>query len=141
MILEAKSVTSRHTVSEKAESISSFSYFTIFFRLTLIVTLATFSLYMNKEELNKLARLCRISCTPEEEEKFVESISQVLTYIEELKKVDTQGVPCCNMVLETLSNVMREDIPGELLSREAFLANSPSHVGGMVKVPPVLKQG
>ena len=96
---------------------------------------------MNKEELNKLARLCRISCTPEEEEKFVESISQVLTYIEELKKVDTQGVPCCNMVLETLSNVMREDIPGELLSREAFLANSPSHVGGMVKVPPVLKQG
>lgn len=96
---------------------------------------------MNKEELNKLARLCRISCTPEEEEKFVESIGQVLTYIEELKKVDTQGVPCCNMVLETLSNVMREDIPGQLLSREAFLANAPSHVGGMVKVPPVLKQG
>ncbi len=96
---------------------------------------------MNKKELNKLARLCRISCSPEEEEKFVESISQILTYIEELKKVDTQGVPCCNMVLETLSNVMREDVPGECLPRELFLANAPSHVGGMVKVPPVLKQG
>jgi aspartyl-tRNA(Asn)/glutamyl-tRNA(Gln) amidotransferase subunit C len=96
---------------------------------------------MNKEDLNKLAKLCRISCTPEEEEKFVENITQILSYVEALKKIDTQGVPCCNMVLETFSNVMREDIPGELLSRENFLANAPAHIGGMVKVPPVLKQG
>lgn len=96
---------------------------------------------MNQEELNKLAKLCRISCTEEEKEKFLDSISQVLSYVEELKKIDTQGVACCNMVLETLSNVMREDVPGESLSREAFLANAPAHVGGMVKVPPVLKQG
>ncbi|MFS8563129.1 MAG: Asp-tRNA(Asn)/Glu-tRNA(Gln) amidotransferase subunit GatC [Rhabdochlamydiaceae bacterium] len=96
---------------------------------------------MNKEDLKKLAKLCRISCTKEEEEKFLESLSEVLAHVEELKKVDTQGVPCCNMVLDTLSNVLREDTPGNLLSREAFLANTPAHVGGMVKVPPVLKQG
>ncbi len=96
---------------------------------------------MNREDLNKLTKLCRISCTKEEEEKFLESLSQVLAHVEALQKVDTQGVPCCNMVLETLSNVLREDVPGNLLSREAFLANAPQHVGGMVKVPPVLKQG
>ncbi len=96
---------------------------------------------MNQDELDKLAKLCRISCTEEEKEKFSGSISQIISYIEDLKQIDTQGVPCCNMVLETLSNVMRDDIPGELLSRDTFLANAPAHVGGMVKVPPVLKQG
>ncbi len=96
---------------------------------------------MNSEDLNKLAKLCRISCSKEEEERFLENLSEVLAHAEELKKIDTQGVPCCNMVLDTLSNVLREDVPGSLLSREAFLANAPSHVGGMIKVPPVLKQG
>lgn len=96
---------------------------------------------MNSEDLKKLAKLCRISCSKEEEKKFLENLSEVLAHIEELKKIDTQGVPCCNMVLDTLSNVLREDVSGSLLSREAFLANAPSHVGGMIKVPPVLKQG
>ena len=39
-----------------------------------------------------------------------------------------------------MANVTREDVVGELLNREAFLANAPSHVGGMIRVPPVIKQ-
>jgi len=35
---------------------------------------------------------------------------------------------------------LREDIPEEPLSRDLFLANAPSQVGGMIKVPPVFKQ-
>lgn len=96
---------------------------------------------MNQEELDKLAKLCRISCTEEEKKQLTNSLNHILSYIEELKKVDTQAVACCHTVVQTLSNVMREDCPGEMLSRDAFLANAPSHVGGMVKVPPVLKQG
>jgi aspartyl-tRNA(Asn)/glutamyl-tRNA(Gln) amidotransferase subunit C len=34
---------------------------------------------------------------------------------------------------------MREDKVGETLPRELFLANAPSHVGGLIRVPPVIK--
>ncbi len=35
---------------------------------------------------------------------------------------------------------MREDKTGDLLDRELFLANAPSHIGGMVRVPLIIKQ-
>jgi aspartyl-tRNA(Asn)/glutamyl-tRNA(Gln) amidotransferase subunit C len=56
-----------------------------------------------------------------------------------LKEVDTEDVPECNHVLEAIQNVMREDKTEETLNRQTFLANSPSHVGGMIRVPPVIK--
>jgi len=97
--------------------------------------------FMDEKEIDKLAKLCRISCTPEEKEQFSKSIGQVLAYIDQLKEIDTEGAAPCYTVLETLANVLREDVPGEILSRDAFLANASSHVGGMVRVPPVMKQG
>ena len=72
--------------------------------------------------------------------KFSKSIEDVLSYIEQLQEVDTEGVPPCLTVLETLTNQLREDVPEEPLSRDLFLANAPSQVGGMIKVPPVFKQ-
>jgi aspartyl-tRNA(Asn)/glutamyl-tRNA(Gln) amidotransferase subunit C len=95
---------------------------------------------MEEDDFNKLSRLCRISCTEEEKQAFSKSIEDVLAYVEQLQEVETEGVPPCLTVLETLTNRMREDIPEEPLSRDLFLANSPAHVGGMVKVPPVFKQ-
>lgn len=95
---------------------------------------------MEEEDFLKLAKLCRISCTEEEKVKFLKSLDNVLKYIEALKEVNTDNIPPCNTVLETLSNVMRDDTPGEVLSRDAFLANAPAHTGGMVRVPPVIRQ-
>lgn len=95
---------------------------------------------MEESEFNKLSRLCRISCTEEEKKNLSKSIEDVLSYVEQLQEIDTEGVPPCLTVLETLTNEMREDIPEEPLSRDLFLANAPSHVGGMIRVPPVFKQ-
>jgi aspartyl-tRNA(Asn)/glutamyl-tRNA(Gln) amidotransferase subunit C len=94
---------------------------------------------MEEAEFNKLSRLCRISCSEEEKQSFQKGLRDVLTYIELLQEVDTEGVLPCFTVHETLTNKMREDTPEEPLSRELFLANAPDQVGGMVKVPPVLK--
>lgn len=95
---------------------------------------------MEESEFNKLSRLCRISCTEEEKKKFSKSIEDVLSYVEQLQEIDTEGVPPCLTVLETLTNELREDIEEAPLSRDLFLTNAPSHVGGMVRVPPVFKQ-
>jgi aspartyl-tRNA(Asn)/glutamyl-tRNA(Gln) amidotransferase subunit C len=95
---------------------------------------------MEEEDFSKLCRLCRISVTEEEKKKFLKSIGDVLAYVDQLNEVKTEGVAPCYTVHETVRSVMRDDIPEAPLSRDLFLADAPSHVGGMIRVPPVLKQ-
>lgn len=94
---------------------------------------------LNEEEIDKLAKLCRIACTDEEKKVYLEQLTRVLSYAEQLNEVDTGGVEPCYTVLEKLTSVFREDEVGETLSRESFLSNAPAHTGGMVRVPPVIK--
>lgn len=96
---------------------------------------------LTEEEFDKLAKLCRIECTADEKKKFVTSLLRVLSHIGKLEEVDTEGVQPCHHVLETQVNVLRPDEVKDLLLREDFLNNSPAHVGGMIKVPPVMKEG
>jgi aspartyl-tRNA(Asn)/glutamyl-tRNA(Gln) amidotransferase subunit C len=94
---------------------------------------------MDEEELSKLIKLCRIEYTEEEKKALLQHLAKILKYVELLKEVDTEGVePCCR-VSENLTNVLRDDEVGETLPRELFLANAPAHVGGMIRVPPVIK--
>jgi aspartyl-tRNA(Asn)/glutamyl-tRNA(Gln) amidotransferase subunit C len=93
----------------------------------------------DEQEIEKLAKLCRIECTEAEKKALHHHLANVLKYVEQLDEVDVEGVAPCYRVLETLSNVMSEDKVGETLPRELFLANAPAHVGGMVRVPPVIK--
>jgi aspartyl-tRNA(Asn)/glutamyl-tRNA(Gln) amidotransferase subunit C len=91
------------------------------------------------EEIDKLIELSRIECTEEEKSALQKDLSKILNYIEELKEIDTNDIEPCYRVLQTLKNVMREDAVGETLDRSLFLANAPSHVGGLIRVPPVMK--
>lgn len=93
----------------------------------------------DENALNKLTELCHIECTDDERKALKAQMEDILKYIELLATVDTQGVEPCYRILETLKNVMREDEVKELLPREQFLANAPSHVGGMIRIPPVIK--
>ncbi len=93
----------------------------------------------NQEDLDRLTKLCRIACNEEEKKTLFEKLGKVLKFMEQLEEIDTTGIKECDHVLETISNVMREDVVGELLPRELFLENAPSHVGGMIRVPPVIK--
>ncbi len=95
---------------------------------------------MEEEDFNKLCRLCRISVTEDEKQKLLKSVANILQYVEQLDEVHTEGVAPCFTVHETLKSVMRDDIPEPPLARDLFLADAPSHVGGMIRVPPVLKQ-
>jgi aspartyl-tRNA(Asn)/glutamyl-tRNA(Gln) amidotransferase subunit C len=94
---------------------------------------------LNEEEFARLTRLCRIETTEEEKKKFLHGLRKVLSYIDLLQELDTSGVATCNHVIENSVKAMRDDDIGECLPREEFLANAPSHIGGMIKVPPVMK--
>lgn len=95
---------------------------------------------LNKQAVKQVAKLCRISITDEEIESMTQDMGKILEYVEQLQELDTQGVKPCSHVIEKIHNVMRDDEPGEPLSRDEFLANAPSHVGGMVRVPPIMKK-
>ncbi len=92
------------------------------------------------QTLEHLKKLCRIECTAEENEDILSNLSRVLEYIEQLKEVNTENTKTCRYVLRgMLRNRMREDVVKDLLPRDQFLANAPDQIGGMIRVPPVLK--
>lgn len=95
---------------------------------------------LDKETIKKLTQLCRIDCTEEEQDSLLEDLRKILDYIEQLQEINTENVPPCNHVLEGMANVMRKDFVGQLLDRETFLANAPAHIGGLIRVPIVIKQ-
>lgn len=95
---------------------------------------------LDKKVIKSLIQLSRIDCTEEEQERLLKDLAGILEYMEQLQSIDTSHVEPCNHVLEDIHNVMREDISGETLPREVFLDNAPSHVGGLIRVPPVIKQ-
>lgn len=94
---------------------------------------------MDEKEIKVLEKLCRISLTEEEEKKFAETLGNVLDYIKKLDEVDTEGVEPCSHVIAGIKAPLREDEPQRLIPREDFLKGAPEHVGGMVKVPTIIK--
>lgn len=95
---------------------------------------------LDQKTIKSLTQLCKIQCTEEEEEALLQDLKNILSYIEQLNEIDTENVPVCNHVIDIKENVWREDETGPCLPRDVFLSNAPAQVGGLVKVPPVIKQ-
>lgn len=94
---------------------------------------------LTKQTIKNLIKLSRIDCSEEEQEALLSDLEKIIAYIEQLQNINTENVPPCNHVLEGMANVTRDDVVGDTMPRETFLANAPSQVGGMVRVPPVIK--
>lgn len=92
------------------------------------------------QTLEHLKKLCKIECSEEENREILDSLKKILAYVKQLEEVPTEHVKSCRYVLRGMQqNQMREDVIADLLPREQFLANAPDQIGGMVRVPPVLK--
>ncbi len=90
--------------------------------------------------LEHLKKLCRIDCDPDEEANILDSLKRMLSYVEQLEEVNTDGIKPCNYVLRSmLKNVWREDLAENTMPREQFLSNAPDQIGGMLRIPPVMK--
>jgi aspartyl-tRNA(Asn)/glutamyl-tRNA(Gln) amidotransferase subunit C len=93
---------------------------------------------VDQETLHKIAHLSRLDIKPDEEASLLNSLNGVLTWMEQLNEVDTTGVePLTHMSDET--NVLRDDIVANHLSREQALVNAPQHDEQFFEVPKVLE--
>ena len=93
---------------------------------------------VNKETLHKVAHLARLHVKKEEEQKLLEDMSKILTWVEALKEVDTEGVaPLTHMTQEV--NVLRTDEALLTIDKADALKNAPKHNHQYFQVPKVLK--
>lgn len=94
---------------------------------------------ITKEQVQHVAHLARLSFDDKEIETFTEQLDNIIDFAELLNECDTEGVEPTTHVLD-LSNVLREDVVHESLTREAALKNAPDQQNGQVKVPAVMEQ-
>lgn len=74
-----------------------------------------------------------------EREAIRSDLEKMIGFVDKLKELDTSGVEPLLHMSEEL-NVLREDIPGNMLSREEALKNAPHTDGVYFKVPKVIKK-
>jgi len=93
----------------------------------------------DKEQLKTLGKLSRIPLSSEEEALLLSNLTKILSYVDKLNEIDTEKTPPCSHVIQNTSAPLRDDEPQRLIPREEFLKNAPDHIGGMIKVPKVIK--
>lgn len=89
------------------------------------------------ETLHKIAHLARLNVVPAEEADLLNSLNNVLTWMEQLSEVNTTGVEPL-MHLSDEVNILRTDAPGQHLPREQALANAPQQNGVFFEVVKVM---
>ena len=89
--------------------------------------------------IDKLSRLSMLQFSEEEKKLIKHDLEKMIGFVDKLKELDTEGVePLLHMSPRV--NVLREDSPGGMLSRDEALANAPHHNGNYFTVPKVIKK-
>jgi aspartyl-tRNA(Asn)/glutamyl-tRNA(Gln) amidotransferase subunit C len=89
--------------------------------------------------IDKLSRLAMLDFDAEEKEKIKADLQEMIGFVDKLKELDTTGVePLLHISSEI--NVLREDVPGNMLTQEQALQNAPLHNDHAFLVPKVIKK-
>jgi aspartyl-tRNA(Asn)/glutamyl-tRNA(Gln) amidotransferase subunit C len=94
---------------------------------------------VNDALVDKLSRLAMLQFSDEEREEIKKDLEKMIGFVGKLQEVDTTGVEPL-LHLTSNINILREDIPGPLLSRQEALQNAPLHDHSFFKVPKVIKK-
>jgi aspartyl-tRNA(Asn)/glutamyl-tRNA(Gln) amidotransferase subunit C len=91
-----------------------------------------------KMDIEKVARLARLELSGEEKKTFGNQLEQILTYMEQLNRLDTTGVEPTSHAIP-MDNVFREDEVKLSFPREEVLSLSPDQENGHFKVPRIIE--
>jgi aspartyl-tRNA(Asn)/glutamyl-tRNA(Gln) amidotransferase subunit C len=93
---------------------------------------------IDKAALDKIAHLSRLEFDEKDAAKMMEDMSNIVSWVEKLKEVDTTGVePLTTMSHEI--NSMREDTIGDMLPRDRALKSAVSKTDSYFCVPKVIE--
>ncbi len=89
------------------------------------------------EAVSKIAHLARLGVDKSEYETYARNLSDILTFIEQLNNVDTQGVEPMAHPMDA-SQRLRVDEVSETIQREKFQQVAPRTEAGLYLVPKVI---
>jgi aspartyl-tRNA(Asn)/glutamyl-tRNA(Gln) amidotransferase subunit C len=93
---------------------------------------------LNIADVEKVARLARLSMSDEEKQTALAQLTSIFGLIAEMQAVDTTGIAPMSHSQE-LSQRLREDVVTEPNQREAFQAIAPQVEQGLYLVPQVIE--
>lgn len=88
---------------------------------------------VSKEDIEYIAQLCKLKFSEEELESFMDDFCEILKCVDQLGKVDTEGVEPTYHVSSKVQP-LREDIAKESLSKEEAIKNAPEEQYGYFKM-------
>lgn len=89
---------------------------------------------IEKNEIIHTSKVARLNLTNDEVETFQKELSGVISWFDELSKVDTKGVSPSFHPFE-IKDVVRDDKEGECLSEEEVFSNTPHKKEGFFTGP------
>lgn len=93
---------------------------------------------IDQESLKKIANLARLEIKPDEEDALLASMDSVLTWMNQLNEINTEGVEPLTHIMDEVNN-WREDVSVNSLTREEALANAPAKNDTYIMVPKVIE--
>ena len=93
---------------------------------------------IDNKTVRKVSKLAKIRINEQEETKLIEELNNILRWVDELKKVDTEKIePMLSVFNESM--VMRRDEVFSETSDELVLKNAPESKSGFFVVPKVVE--
>lgn len=93
---------------------------------------------ITEEDVSYVAALAQLQLDDVARKRLVKEMGEILTYMDALNALDTEGVEPMMHALE-MTNVFREDEVGASLTQEAALKNAPLDDGAYFMVPKILE--
>ncbi|MFP4091756.1 MAG: Asp-tRNA(Asn)/Glu-tRNA(Gln) amidotransferase subunit GatC [Cyclobacteriaceae bacterium] len=93
---------------------------------------------IDQQTIRKIAHLARLEFDEQDEQEMLQSMSDILDWVDQLREVDTKEVePLTSMSHEV--NVLRPDEIKDVLAREKGLAEAPRKDEAFFRVPKVIE--
>ena len=93
---------------------------------------------IDNKTVRKVSKLAKIRINEQEEIKLIKELNNILGWVDELKKVDTEKIePMLSVFNESM--VMRKDEVFSETSDELVLKNAPESKSGFFVVPKVIE--
>jgi aspartyl-tRNA(Asn)/glutamyl-tRNA(Gln) amidotransferase subunit C len=92
---------------------------------------------ITKQDVIYVASLAQLSPDDATQERLVKELGEILGYMDKLNELDTRDIEPTMHAL-AMTNVFRDDVVGESLTREAALQNAPKTDGEYFLVPKIL---
>ena len=94
---------------------------------------------LTRQDVEKIARLARLSISEEQMPVYVSSLSSIVAFVDELSRVETGSVEPMAHPLEAQHQRLRPDVVTESDHHEKYQANAPRVQAGLYVVPRVIE--